>query len=1423
MRSRTHAAALSLTATLIVALAAGASPALAETHSFLSSFGSFSNPNGIAIDEASSDVYVADIGTNSVYKFDASGNPVNFSSLGSNVLTGGATPAHSFAFPAEAYGTPAAIAVDNSTSPSDPSAGDLYVMDAGHGVIDKFDSEGKYLSQITGFAPAAGSAEDELAGVAVDASGDVRADIVIQISEDRAVDEFDNSSANHLIAHQFTSSAKAALLQVADGFAIGPTGDDYLLYQSCSCTWKVGQQLATLGQVDKSHAGDVAVAADPATGHLYVAGQSAITEWDTGAMNTSKTIINTNPIAYEAAGAQVGESFGSLTGSSGQGGIAVNGASGVIYVSDPGEGKVVLFASDGPAVSAGAGNVTKATATLNGTVGPRGMAVSSCRFDYGLAEEFGHGEYEHTVSCEQTPAEIGAGSSPVRVSAAIEGLKPGLLYRFRLVAANAHGPGESSGLVATAGVGFGIKSFDVSFLNQDGSPDTQAGSHPFELVNDIEFNSHYQRLESNADSPYAREPDGTLKDLSLNLPPGLVGDPNATPKKCTPAELIEETSGVKSEANASGGCPLEAFIGTWNTEDSNLIAFGEVASTLLEPIYNMVPPRGTAVQLGVHFEDPDLFINNGVLAGGDYPIQATVTNAPAAAPVLISKVTLFGVAGSGANRKPFLTLPTGCHGPLRSTIAVESYQGAKAEASSLTRNSAGTPVSLTGCSKLVFPPTISVRPDTTDASTSSGLTVGVHVPQTAAQNPDGLAESSLRDTTVTLPEGVALNPSGGDGLESCSQGLAGFEGFGELNSEFEPGVQTATFTPDALEGLLPGVSFCPDGSKIGTVKIKTPLLEHELEGSVYLATQNSNPFGGLVAMYLMVEDPISGSTIKLTGEVHLTATGQIVTTFKNTPDVPFEDLELHFFGGERAPLATPSRCGTYTTTAVFTPWDGNGPVTSTSSFQIDHGPGGGPCPGASLPFSPVLTGGTTNINAGGFSPLVTTIARGDGQQNMSQVTLHMPPGLSGLLSGVTLCPEALANEGKCGEESEIGETTVAAGVGPDPVSVRGGKVYITEKYHGAPFGLSIVDPVKAGPFDLEHDTSNPAYQPACDCIVVRARIEVDPTTAALTVTTNSEGEGYAIPHLIDGVPVQIKAVNVTINREHFAFNPTSCAPTSITGSIASDEGSSSPVSVPFQATNCASLAFAPKFAVSTQGKTSKANGASLSVKLTYPSALFGSQANIKQVKVELPKQLPSRLTTLQKACTAAQFKSNPAGCPAASVIGHAKAVTPLIPVPLEGPAYFVSNGGEAFPNLIVVLQGYGVRIDLVGDTFISKQGITSSTFKTVPDAPVGSFELTLPQGPYSALAANGNLCALTRTVTVKKKVTVRVKGRKKQLTRRVRETLPVSLSMPTEFVAQNGASIHQTTPVGITGCVKAKKVAKKKSKHHKQTRVKRIK
>jgi len=742
------------------------------------------------------------------------------------------------------------------------------------------------------------------------------------------------------------------------------------------------------------------------------------------------------------------------------------------------------------------------------------------------------------------------------------------------------------------------------------------------------------------------------------------------------------------------------------------------------------------------------------------------------------------------------------------------------------------------------------------------LTVNVKVPQEATANPAGLAEADVRDTTVALPPGVALNPAGANGLEACSSdpgALAagelgspgdgiGFKGF--ENPPLEPGVSLPIFSSSlpgsiaAINGastgalatsedvIQPGLNFCSNASKIGTVRIKTPLLEHELTGTIYLAAQEANPFGSLMAIYFIAEEPVAGVMVKLPGEVSLCkgageviagqtcqGLGQIVTTLLNTPQLPFEEFEAHFFGGEKAPLTTPASCGTYTTQTSFAPWSGTPAVHPSAPFTIEHGPNGGPCPGSSLPFSPSLTGGALNVNAGAFSPFTLTMNRSDGEQNLQSVEAHLPPGLSGILSNVELCSEPQANLGECGPNSLIGETTVSVGVGGDPYTVTGGKFYLTGPYNGsgactvgqagcAPFGIAFNVPAKAGPFDLAHTKS---FSPACDCILVRGKIEVNPITAALTVTSNPPGTPDAIPTSIEGIPLEIQHINATTTRGNFQFNPTNCSKMEVTGTIHSSEGGTDTIGVPFQVTNCKSLNFTPKFSVSTQGKTSKANGASLTTKVTEPSEPFGSQANLSYVKVELPKHLPSRLTTLQKACAQKQFETNPAACPAESKIGYAVVHTPLVPVPLTGPAIFVSHGDEAFPSLTMVLQGYGVTIDLVGATDI-KNGVTSTTFKTVPDQPFSSFELTLPEGPYSALAANGNLCHETKTVTVKKKETKRVHGKLKKVTVKVKKTEAEGLVMPNEFVGQNGAVIKQDTAISVTGCKATKPAKKKKAK-----------
>jgi hypothetical protein len=790
-----------------------------------------------------------------------------------------------------------------------------------------------------------------------------------------------------------------------------------------------------------------------------------------------------------------------------------------------------------------------------------------------------------------------------------------------------------------------------------------------------------------------------------------------------------------------------------------------------KPLYSLEPAVGEPARFG--FTIPGggtVILDTSVRTGGDYGVVVTVPDVPETLSFIGSQVTFWGSPADprhdtarqscltnigtffgescpvGEKAQPFLIMPTSCEAPLQTSLETDSWEQIgqfTAPFGYTFQNIAGEPYSQDGCNRLNFEPSINVAPDGQEGSTPTGLTVGVHVGQEGALNPTGLAQSTVKDTTVTLPAGVSLNPAAADGLLACAQGQIGLDS--------------------------PGEQGCPEASKVGTVEIRSPLVPNPLVGAAYLAAQNANPFGSLVALYLVAYDPISGVRLKVAGEVKPDpVTGQLVSTFKNTPPLPFEDLLLHFFGGSRAPLGTPALCGSYTTTASIAPWAGNDPVQSSSTFQINSGPNHTPCSDP-LPFVPSLTAGSTSIQAADFSPFTMTMSRPEGNQNLQGIQLHMPAGFLGEVSSVAQCGEAQANAGTCGADSLIGHTVVSVGLGGNPYSVTGGEVFLTGPYKGAPYGLSIVNPAKAGPFDLGK-------------VVVRAKIEVDPTTAALTVTTDPSGP-YAIPHILDGIPLQIQHVNVSVDRHDFTFNPTDCNKLAITGSLTSDQGASSALQVPFQVTNCAVLKFKPLFKVTTQGRTSRQNGASLNVRLSYPQGSFGTSANIAKVKVDLPKQLPSRLTTLQKACPDSVFNQNPAACPAGSRVGTASASTPVIATGFSGPAYFVSHGGAKFPELIVVLSGGGVTVQLHGETFISKQGITSSTFRQVPDVPIGVFELKLPQGPGSALAANGNLCTST-------------------------------LKMPTVFVAQNGMSIKQSTPITATGCPKHK--TKKASKHKKK-------
>jgi hypothetical protein len=956
----------------------------------------------------------------------------------------------------------------------------------------------------------------------------------------------------------------------------------------------------------------------------------------------------------------------------------------------------------------------------------------------------------------------------------------------------------SNRVVAGGGAApFGVEQYGLFNEEAGGGVDLQAGSHPFQQTTVVAFNT----VTANAVS--AQE-SALTKDVNLRWPAGLIGDPVPF-VRCSLAQFFTKS------------CPAGSVMGVATTVVDEPGAAGILY--IDQPLYNVEPAPGQAARFGFLPAGVPAFVDGTVRTGQDYGVTVHVENVTQVITFLSAAVTVWGVPGAGVHDEArgegcllearevsskeveedgyaacerldepsppaFLTLPTACTGELETVAEVDSWQQPLAEGSQVPFKSVLP--ALDGCNRLPFTPSLRVTPDGSAGSTPTGLTVDEHVPQESTLSADGLSEAAVKGLSVTLPAGVQLNPSSGDGLMACSEEQIGLH--------------------------TPAQATCPEAAKIATVTVHTPVLAGPLEGAAYVAAQNANPFGSLLAMYVYAEEPVSGVRVKSAGEVlQSQATGQLTGRFEEDPafkgegetseflpQAPFEDIELHFFGGERAPLATPAHCGSYETTGTFTPWSANQAekaeeeavtVHASSTFDITSGPHASPCPAATLPFAPSMTGGTLNINAGQFSPLTTTIIREDGEQSLAGAQVTTPDGLEGLLTNVKLCPEAQANDGSCPPESKIGETTVSAGVGSDPVAVKGGSVYLTEKYDGAPFGLSIVDPVKAGPFDLEHDSSRPSeYEPECDCLVVRARIQINPETGALTVTTNTGPEGHAIPSIIDGIPVQIKRVNVTVNRPDFTFNPTSCAPLQITSVLTGTENTQSPFAIPFQAANCALLKFNPAIQVTVKGHASKANGANVHFKITFPKTGLGSQSWLEEAKFDIPKQLPARLETLQKSCLAQVFETDRAACPAASIIGHAIVHTQVVPVPLEGPLYFVSYGNEKFPDAVLVLKGYGITIEQHGETFIDKKtGITSATFRDIPDVPFETLEVNLPEGPYSEFGANlphfqYNFC-----------------GHK--------------LTMPTLFKAANGQETHTTTPIQTTNCPKHKTKT-----HHKKTK-----
>jgi len=816
----------------------------------------------------------------------------------------------------------------------------------------------------------------------------------------------------------------------------------------------------------------------------------------------------------------------------------------------------------------------------------------------------------------------------------------------------------------------------------------------------------------------------SVRRIRVDVPAGLAANPEAPMPKCSVDQFNKEPK----------GCPTGSVVGTTEMEAVAEPRGGVPLSlpSLAGTVYNLQPPAGLPLDFGIAVEPAGelvspirLFLEGHVDWSGDYHEFFEINEVPKEAEVkvllgfksplkvLMSKLNFNGRAGGN-----FLTIPSACSSTTTSHLELESWTGEKSQTET------HTPVGVGDCDKVPFKPVTMVTPENAGSDQPDGATTVVKVPQN--NEPEGTNTADIQDAHVTLPEGLTLNPAAAHGLEACSAAQIGI----------------GTRNPIT----------CPAGSNVGSVALETDLPPGSLTGNVYLGS----PGGGQITdppytIYLVAQNTNLDVSVRLQGLLTPNpTTGRLEVTFANNPQLPFSELRLTLNGGAHAPLANPLVCGSANTESLFSPYTTGELKALLPTPFVTTG-----CPNP-LPFALTQSTQSANATAGAYSPYTFNLGRTDGQQYLSQVSTTLPAGLLGAIPSVALCGESQAAAGSCAASSQIGTATVTAGAGAEPYPFTG-PVFLTGPYNGAPYGLSIPIAAVAGPFNL-------------GTVVTRATISVDPHTARVTVATPVPGTPGALPTIVGGVPVRLKTISVAVNRPSFLFNPTNCGALATQSTLGgftpgSSAGATESLSSPFQVGSCGALAFKPVFKVSANAKTSRKNGASLQVSLTQGA----HQANMHSVFVQLPKQLPSRLTTLQKACPEATFAANPVNCrKLGSEVGTATVLTPVLPGKLTGSAYMVSHGGKAFPDLDLVLEGDGVRVILTGNTNIQK-GITSSTFAAIPDVPVTSFVLNLPVGAHSLLTANGSLC-----------------------------TKP--LAMPTTIVAQSGAQLKQSTKISVADC-----------------------
>jgi hypothetical protein len=988
------------------------------------------------------------------------------------------------------------------------------------------------------------------------------------------------------------------------------------------------------------------------------------------------------------------------------------------------------------------GEETSGKFTITDTL-PAGVSVSPLAAPQGVyGPEFDSHKLKcessgQTVSCSSEdslhPGEVARIVVPVEVSPSATGtlLDEASVEGGAAVPVSTTAPTPVSSEIANFGFLVGPPGAYGSATKEDGSPATLAGSHPYQLTVGMGFAS--DPTEESGGTLHV--PGGGVRDISGELPQGVVVNPEAAPK-CTEVQL---------EGNSQ--CPDATQIGTIRIPTS--ISADEPA-VFYRPLFNMVAPPGVVAELGFEAIDGTyVHLLGRVRSGGDYGLSADVRNIPAKIGIVGSEVRLWGSpsdeshdyvrglciqheikeevetkvferVGCETERldTAFLSMPGSCsEEPLDTFLHMDNWVGEEADTSYPSADLNGNPVGVDGCNSLEFEPSIEARPTTNLADSPSGLDFNLH--QHQEMKVSGRSPANLKDTAVSLPAGMVLNPSAGDGLGGCTEAQ--------------------------LDQHNPVPSHCPDSSKIGSVEVKTPLLENSLEGAVYLAQPFENPFGSLLAIYIAVEDPLTGVVAKLPGKVTADpVTGQLTTTVEESPELPLEDVALHLFTGPRAALTTPPACGEYTTTSDLTPWSTpeRADAHPIDTFATTVSPNGAACPSnaGEAANKPAFSAGTISPQAGAYSPFVLKISREDGTQRIAGIDTTMPKGLTGKLAGIPYCPEsgiaqavgrtrngdgALERQSpSCTKASEVGTADIAAGSGITPLHTAA-HAYLAGPYKGAPLSVVVITPAVAGPFDL-------------GVVTTRVALYVDPETAKIHAVSDP------LPQILDGIPLDVRSIALELGRPSFTLNPTSCDPSAVGGTATSALGVPAALSSPFQVGGCGALPFKPKLQIKLKGGTKRGDFPSLTATATAKPG----EANIGRVSVELPHSAFLEQSHIGTVCTRVQFAQGSVPgekCPARSIYGKASLTTPLLDQPLAGPV-FLRSSSHQLPDLVVALHG---QVDVVvAGKVDSVKGALRNTFEAVPDAPFSKFTLQMRGGKKGLIVNSRNLCAAANKATV---------------------------------------------------------------------------